>query len=308
MLDVHSGDTGGTSDHGDTAVVLMLVLFGCGAVWIAKDVPNILRELWKNLGEWAALHEASRVVDCRPWGFDRTFVIAQDLASTAPASAQICSWAPVPARRYDYGHSLWSAASALSRRFCEDRCQLAAGAFCKGNTVIELGCGQALVSMVVSALFPELRRVVATDGSEDVLLAAKSNVAANVSATCGVGLELEVLTWGSRDQVDHALALNNGAAYDVVLGADVTYVEDCRSLVETAALLAHSKSEFWLAHEVRERSTEPLEASLRLHFLIVEPFSMQLAAHQVGRHEDVPILGWRCIGSKHQETRADGTR
>jgi len=307
MLDAHSRDTGSNGDHGDAAVVLMLALFVCGAVWLAKDVPSILRDLWQILSELAAQHEASQVVDCRPWGFDRTFVIAQDLARTAPVHAPICTWAPAPGRKYDYGLSLWNASQALSQRFCEDRCQLTAGAFCKGNTVVELGCGQALVSMVVSALFPDLRRVVATDGSENVLLSAESNIAANIGAACGVKLELEVLNWGCRDQADHVLAINNGAAYDVVLGADVTYVEDCRCLVETAAWLSHGKTEFWLAHEVRKRSSEQLEASLRLHFLIVEPFSMQLAAQQVSRHEDVAILGWRCIGSKLRETSADRT-
>eukprot|EP00408_Alexandrium_pacificum_P023587 CAMPEP_0171182668 /NCGR_PEP_ID=MMETSP0790-20130122/14886_1 /TAXON_ID=2925 /ORGANISM="Alexandrium catenella, Strain OF101" /LENGTH=280 /DNA_ID=CAMNT_0011647629 /DNA_START=50 /DNA_END=892 /DNA_ORIENTATION=+ len=276
-------------------MVLMVLLFVLGAAWLVRDLPAVLSELRHLVRDWAAVHEVVRRVDCRPWGLERTFVISQDLATTSPAKEPVCSWAPVPGRKWEFGLSLWSAAFALARLLCEQRAELSQGAFKDGRTVIELGCGQALVSMVAAALFPGLARIVATDGSEDVLRSARTNVATNLPRDAEI-LHLLLLRWGCREHERLALELNAGKAYDVVLAADVTYMEECSDLVSSILALSHSETEAWVLHEPRRRSASDLEARLRDGFSSVTHFEMELTAQDIGRDETVRILGWHCIG------------
>lgn len=268
-----------------------------GSAWLASDLPGIVKELWRLMDDWAATHEVTRQVDCGPWGLQRKFTIAQDHATTTPASNAICSWAAGPGRKWEFGLSLWNGALALSRLLVQRRADLAAGAFGPGRSVVELGCGQALVSMVVIELFPHLRRVLATDGSEEVLRAAGANVVANLGAAAAGRVELAPLRWGCPEDVRGALELNGGSCYDVVLGADITYAEEWEEpLVEAVAGLSHAGTEVWITHEPRRRSTEGLVQRLRASFATVEESTLPMAPSDLGRGEHVDILVWRCTG------------
>merc|ERR1712150_107537 len=180
-----------------------------------------------------------------------------------------------------FGFSLWNGALALSRHFAEERIKLRASCFAEDRTVLELGCGQALVSMVVLELFPEVSRVVATDGSEEVLRAASSNVIANLanSNVAAAGrLMLVPLRWGHEGDINSVLELSNTGrtrGYDVVLGADVTYRTELQAtLVDTIWELSHSTTEVWLAHEPREHAPAgKVESLLRNSFGFVESLS-----------------------------------
>ncbi|CAE8622289.1 unnamed protein product [Polarella glacialis] len=285
------------SDWGWVAPVLFLTLGVAGFIsWLAPDVWGIAGELWNLLGDWAVVHNVSREVDCRPWGFDRSFVISQDLATTTSAadSTSSLSWASGP-RRWDFGHALWNGAVAMSRLFSEQRASLSKGAFAPGKAVIEMGCGQGLVSMVVFELFPELQRVVATDGCDEVLKSAACNLKANLGSESD-SLMLAQLCWGDAEHIAGALALNGDSKYDVVLGADVTYLEEHDELVDTILALSHRATEVWITHEPRSRSIVGLEERLRREFRRVTTLTVQLTASEAGREEGYLIVGWHCIG------------
>ena len=282
----------------DACLCAFVVVLLLGTAWFAKDLPEVLRELWRLIGDWSAVHDVRRVVDARPWGLDMIFTIEQDGATTTRGNenAACCSFDPGPGgRKYEYGLSLWNGAVALSRRLAEQRASLAIGALADGRSVVVLGCGQALEAMAVRQLFPGLKTIVATDGSEDVLLQARENVRRNLGEEVQ-GLVLAELCWEDEEQIQAVLDLNGGAPYDVVLCADVTYLEDCRPLVSCILRLSHSKSQLWIAHEPRRRSTEPLEAALEKGFKSVERSTMTLTEAESGRPETVPILLWHCVG------------
>lgn len=290
------------ADFADGNAVLPVLGLACilttlalGGVWVVRELPASLRELWRLVGDWVVIHEVAREVDCAPWGLQRKFKIVQDHGATVQDRA--CPWAPGPGQKWAFGLSLWNGGVALSRVLVEQQASLAAGAFAQGRSVIELGCGQALVSMVALALFPHLRRVVATDGSEEVLLAAKANVTANVVPGAKMP-ELASLFWGCREDIQRALALNDGAPYDVVLGADITYMEGVSELVSTIVELSHCNTEVWITHEPRRRSTDHLVKRLRTEFRSVEEFPVCLAPKDIGRSEAVSIVAWHCVGKK----------
>jgi len=266
-----------------------------GGTWLARDVPGIIKELLRMVGDWAAVHEVTRRVDCKPWGLDKTFTILQDHATTTPAEDPLCSWAPVPGRRYEFGLSLWNGALALSRSLIERRASLSSGSFGKGRSVLELGCGQALVAMVVHELFPDLCRIVATDGSSDVLMAAEANVLANLGPETNK-LELAVLSWSQAEDMERILSLNGGRPYDVILGADITYMEEHDELVRTIVAMSHDSTEVWITHEPRRRATEPLVERLRQEFRTVEETSQVLTRQETGRIDEVAVLTWYCTG------------
>merc|ERR1711920_970988 len=117
--------------------------------------------------------------------------------------------------------------------------------------------------MVLIEAFPHLSRVVITDGHEGVLRLAKQNLEANIP-TPKPALALARLLWGNTRDEERALQINDGARYDVVLGADVTYDGDLGgALVDTIVRLSHSGTVVWLAHEEREGRIEEAAAAFK---------------------------------------------
>lgn len=267
----------------------------CGGAWLLQDLPGVLLELRRLVSSWASFHEVSRVVDCTPWGLEKKFTIDQDYATTVPAQATTCWWASVPGRKWEFGLCLWNGAVALSRLLTEQRKALSSGAFAEGRTVLELGCGQPLVSMVVFELFPQLRRIVATDGCEDILPIAETNIVANLGLH-PANLEVAVLRWGYKEDIRRARAMNQGEAYDVILGADITYDEEHDDLVDTIVALSHANTEVWITHEPRRRSTDELVGRLRKEFRNFEESVVLIPPHGKGRDGEIEILAWHCSG------------
>eukprot|EP00811_Abedinium_folium_P002367 NODE_12170_length_1241_cov_6.834829.p1 GENE.NODE_12170_length_1241_cov_6.834829~~NODE_12170_length_1241_cov_6.834829.p1 ORF type:complete len:324 (+),score=89.94 NODE_12170_length_1241_cov_6.834829:67-972(+) len=274
-------------------MVIVLLALGhlCG-------VPATIADLRQQLSEWASFHEVVHRVDGRSWGLEKTFTLSMDLASTRPAIQSSCSWATVPGRRYEYGLVLWAAGVALSRLLTEQRASLAKSTFRAGCSVIEVGAGQALVSMVVHELFPGLKHVVVTDGDTDVLHSAGANILSNFGAeVASEAFVLALLRWGDAAHIARALQVNNGATYDVILGSDVTYTADGdHALVSTICDLAHESTEVWITHEIRDRPTTELDGLLRGAFRSVESFSTEVGAQEAGHSTSVSIVGWHCIG------------
>jgi len=302
VLDATRVPTDGQSDTVEGAA-LPIIIITCvlvGGVWLAKDVPAILQELRHSVEEWAAVHEVTRQVDCRPWGLDKRFTILQDHATTSPAKEATCSWATVPGRKWEFGHTLWNGALVMTKSLIERRHVLAKGMFSEGRSVLELGCGQPLVSMVLLELFAGLGKIVATDGSEEVLLAAEANVTANCGPERNPKFVLAPLFWGRQHDISQVRALNGNNNFDVILGSDVTYAEEFDELVDTIVELSHAETEVWITHEPRQRSVEPLLARLRREFGIVEERELRLAKEETASgatdRKDVTILSWHCTG------------
>lgn len=266
-------------------------------VWLLQDLPNSLKELVQLLRGWSAVHEVVREVDCTPWGLEKKFVILQDTATTVPAKEPLCSWAAVPGRKWEFGLALWNGAVAMTKLLVERRSHFQSGIFGSGRTVLELGCGQALVSMVVFELFPDLQRIVATDGVEDIFPAAGANIAANLGS-CTEKLVLAKLMWARSEDIERALLLNHGKTYDVILGADITYADQHDELIETILQLSHAETEVWITHEPRRQSTERLINLMKTHFETFEETELTLPPYGRYYTESITILCWHCVGKK----------
>jgi len=293
----------GFGEAEDFAVVGFVVILLVGLVWILRDVPTVAREFWAHCSDWARVHEVVRAIDCTAWGLPKVFTIAQNLASTTPHDGT-GTWALsdiASRRKWEFGHSVWNGAVALVRKFCEEQESLRFGPFMPRRTVIELGCGQALVSMVILELFPHVRRVVATDGSEEVLRAACANVDTNLADDLAHKLSVKLLRWDNDDDIEKARAMNYGKGYDVILGADVTYTDNHQLLLSAVQKLAHDKTELWIAHEPREhRPSGEVEVLLRENFSTVSGFNVELSAdfNVASLGKALTIVGWRCTGRK----------
>ncbi|CAK0829272.1 unnamed protein product [Prorocentrum cordatum] len=162
-----------------------------------------------------------------------------------------------------FGLSIWSASFGLARHLLENREELARADLGAGRAVLELGCGQPLLAMVLLEAFPRLGRVVATDGHEGVLRLARQNLAENVPSPRPEAV-LAQLRWGDAGDMARAEEINEGRKYDVILGADVTYDHDemGHALVQTIVGLAHRGTVVWLAHELRADDRMPRRRSL----------------------------------------------
>ena len=93
------------------------------------------------------------------------------------------------------------------------------------KTVVELGCGIAALPSLAAAR-NGARRVVCTDGNEDVLMATRANAQQWVREHPGVVAPLTMpLVWGDGDRACSQLrALGVEAPVDVILAADCIYV------------------------------------------------------------------------------------
>ncbi|KAF2675555.1 hypothetical protein BT63DRAFT_420753 [Microthyrium microscopicum] len=111
------------------------------------------------------------------------------------------------------GLRTWEAALYLSEYLASEGMK-----YIRGQNVLELGAGTGLVSIVCSK-YLEASCVLATDGSEDVVLAMEDNAFLN-GIDKSHHLACRVLRWG-RPLDDGEGGV--GTVYDTVLGADITF-------------------------------------------------------------------------------------
>lgn len=131
-----------------------------------------------------------------------------------------------------YWAELWPSGLALARYVSE--LELA------GRTVLELGCGLGLPSLVAALRGAD---VLATDWAEDAIELLRRNAERN-----GASLRVARVRWNEPEP------LLRGAPWDVVLGADLVYEE--RNAEQLAALLPQLGREVLLAEPGRPYAKE----------------------------------------------------
>lgn len=129
----------------------------------------------------------------------------------------------------------------------------------RNKTVIELGAGTGLVGIVAALVGGH---VVITD-RETVIDSLLANVNKNLLPNEIVNVSVKALNWGVN--------LHNFSQFDVVLGADVIYIEDTFSdLLLTVDYLAHRNTLVLLACKIRyDRDVNFIEM-LKTNFHVAE--------------------------------------
>ena len=152
------------------------------------------------------------------------------------------------------GETLWNAAVLMA-----DHMATSLGEdYFAGKTVLELGCGTALPSIVASRC--GAKRVVATDISPQVLARAKRNVARNSKS--GTPVEIRRYVWGrtNDDDTDEEVAAMDGK-FDVVIASDVLWVlGSWNPLAAAARQMLSPTGDFLLAETGHDQL--PLPAAL----------------------------------------------
>ncbi|KAG7501559.1 hypothetical protein JOB18_002111 [Solea senegalensis] len=133
----------------------------------------------------------------------------------------------------------------------------------KGKAVIELGAGTGLVGIVAALLGA---KVTITD-REAALDFLSANVKANLPADSQESVTVSELTWGEK------LDLYPAGGFDLVLGADIVYLEDTFvALLQTLEHLCSDTTVVLLACKIRyERDTDFL-SMLRQRFTVDEVY------------------------------------
>jgi predicted nicotinamide N-methyase len=144
-------------------------------------------------------------------------------------------WAPL----MPYWSVLWRSGLALGREL--------AGARLAGLSVVELGCGLGVPSLVSARAGAS---VLATDGSAEALELLERNASGN-----GVGVATARVEWDAADD------LVARAPFDLVLAADVLYEQAAVALL--LSLLPRLGREVWLADPGRPGAGEFLEEASR---------------------------------------------
>ncbi|KAK9828449.1 hypothetical protein WJX72_000046 [[Myrmecia] bisecta] len=166
----------------------------------------------------------------------------------------------------------WEAATPLARFVlaCPEL-------FC-GRHVLEVGCGANPLCTLAALRFA--RRVVATDGSSQALARMASNLALNSSLVVIERARLRRLAWGEAAEVA-ALQRDFPGGFDVVLGADVVYVEEAVPQLFaaiTAMLAHHPQACVLLCHVIRRVSEDRIFAAAEAAGLYSVPLCNGLAA------------------------------
>lgn len=164
----------------------------------------------------------------------------------------------------DTGSVLWSGSVVLASILSANA---ATFGISPGSSVVELGTGLGLVSIVASCLGAS---VVATDGDQDILPMTRRNLLRNLDGGSGE-VNVTRLLWGD---VPAARALGT---FDLVVGADVVYGSDIvvddavreasfAQLLCTMWLLSHSSTTVVLAYRKRKPIEARFFALLTQHF------------------------------------------
>ncbi|KAG7315416.1 hypothetical protein KOW79_021504 [Hemibagrus wyckioides] len=133
----------------------------------------------------------------------------------------------------------------------------------KNRTAIELGAGTGLVGIVAALLGAD---VTITDRSP-ALEFLESNVRENVPPPLQGAVRVSELTWGE------GLARYRSGGYDLVLGADIVYLEETFSaLLLTLEHLSSEKTEVLLACRIRYERDERFLSMLENRFSVQEVY------------------------------------
>ncbi|KAL1022185.1 hypothetical protein UPYG_G00023290 [Umbra pygmaea] len=132
----------------------------------------------------------------------------------------------------------------------------------QGKVVIELGAGTGLVGIVAALL--GAKKVTITD-REPALNFLEANVKRNISPDQLAAVDVLELTWGQ------GLQRYPAGGFEIVLGADIVYLEDTfPSLLQTIMHLCSESTVVFLACRIRyERDTNFL-SMLKKHFMVEE--------------------------------------
>lgn len=119
----------------------------------------------------------------------------------------------------------------------------------KDSSVIELGAGVGFSSLVAQALGST--DVVITDGNEDVLKLANTNIKINVPEDELRTIKTGRLRWNTEDEEAYRMNSNN-KPWDFIIAADVTYLKKNRPLLfSTITKLSGPKTVTILSMEPR---------------------------------------------------------
>ena len=133
-------------------------------------------------------------------------------------------------------------------KFIEENSEIVAG-----KSVIELGCGPGLASIV--AAMGGAKSVLATDGDQiSVDLTAKNFKLLDDITTCSV--ETRKLLWGNEEDLSHPLIKKK---FDAVLAADVVacpYEKAYDDLLVTLKALVKQDGAIWLCYQQRHVSEQ----------------------------------------------------
>ncbi|KAI9526111.1 Methyltransferase-like protein 21A [Dissostichus eleginoides] len=134
----------------------------------------------------------------------------------------------------------------------------------KGKEVIELGAGTGLVGIVAALL--GAKRVTITD-REPAMDFLSANVKANLPQDTQGSVAVSELTWGE------GLERYTAGGYDVVLGADIVYLEDTFvPLLQTLEHLCSDTSVVLLACKIRYKRDTDFLSMLKQRFTVEEVY------------------------------------
>lgn len=171
----------------------------------------------------------------------------------APVGSVIIEQGPIGPS--NTGETLWNAAVLMADHMAS---KLGRDYF-QGKSVIELGCGTALPSIVAARC--GAARVLATDISPEVLERAQRNVARNPPPepnSAAASVELTRLVWGVATDEE---AMRLEGTFDVVIASDVLWVlGSWKPLATAARQLLKPDGEFLLAETGHD--SLPLPAAL----------------------------------------------
>lgn len=151
------------------------------------------------------------------------------------------------------GHYLWPASSALSQYIVDQYCsiskqqqqqQFMLPSAHSTQSMIELGAGCGLVSLVALQIFTNIKYGVITDHDPGTLQRAKDNYEATFNDSMGAEykkedrrIEFIDLEWGDTKSANNLIqhSLSSASGFDLVLGSDLIY---CREVVYPLLLTA----------------------------------------------------------------------
>eukprot|EP01012_Entosiphon_sulcatum_P068281 TRINITY_DN98390_c0_g1_i1.p1 TRINITY_DN98390_c0_g1~~TRINITY_DN98390_c0_g1_i1.p1 ORF type:complete len:278 (+),score=47.47 TRINITY_DN98390_c0_g1_i1:37-834(+) len=136
-----------------------------------------------------------------------------------------------------WGHVLWNSSRYLCNYFERTLC-------CKGKSVVELGAGSGLVS-IVAALTGAARVVVTDYPDAEVLDNASTNLRTNLNSEQLACSRVVCHLWGSDPTNVLAATADLGKGFDIIITADLVFnyachrqlLESCRAILAPAGLV-----------------------------------------------------------------------
>jgi protein-lysine N-methyltransferase EEF2KMT len=152
------------------------------------------------------------------------------------------------------GFCTWEAALHLATYLCSE----SGKRFVRGKSVIELGAGTGLVS-ILCAKYLDAKRVAATDGSAEIINHLEFNMSLN-GLKSSSRIETAVLKWGQSLDGMFLDDFDETRSYDLIVAADVTYDPDSiKPLVATLSGLLALKPDSRALISATRRNAETLD-------------------------------------------------